>query len=120
MTARSLKSRSRTPAAAVTQRPWPNCKERYRQLNERKIAAETEHRGAKKRLEELQAEALAKYGTDDLAELQRKLAEIKADNENKRAQYQADLEKIEGDLAAVEQQFDTVSTAPDAPLAKRS
>jgi predicted nucleic acid-binding Zn-ribbon protein len=78
---------------------------RYTALNTRKIQAETEHNGAEKRLKQLQDEARQKYGTDDVAELQKKLEQMQADNEDKRAKYQADLDRIEGELAAVEQKF---------------
>lgn len=78
---------------------------RYTALNTRKIQAETELNGAEKRLKQLQDEARQKYGTDDVAELQKKLEQMQADNEDKRAKYQADLDRIEGELAAVEQKF---------------
>lgn len=85
--------------------------QRYSKLNEKKIAAETELRGAKKRLEELQKEARDKYGTDDLAALQKKLEEMQAENERKRAEYQTDLDGIEDKLAEVERKFADVETA---------
>ena len=78
---------------------------RYTALNTKKIQAETELSGAEKRLKQLQEEARQKYGTADVVELQKKLEQMQADNETKRAAYQADLDRIEGDLAAVEQKF---------------
>ena len=78
---------------------------RYESLNTRKIQAETHRDNAKKRLEELRSEARDKYGTDDVAELEKKLAEMKADNERKRSEYQQSLDKIEGELAEVEKKF---------------
>jgi hypothetical protein len=78
---------------------------RYARLNEKKIEAETELRGAQKRLLELQGQAREKYGTDDVAQLEALLQKMKADNEARRAAYQADLDRIEGELAAVEQKF---------------
>lgn len=86
--------------------------QRYLKLNEKKIAAETELKGAKKRLEELQKEAREKYGTDDLAALQSKLEAMQAENERKRAEYQTDLDRIEDKLGEVERTFADVEAPP--------
>jgi chromosome segregation ATPase len=80
--------------------------ERYQKLQAEKVRAETNRENAEKRLSELKAEAREKYGTDDVAELEAKLTEMKAENERKRAEYQAHLDRIESDLAAVEARFD--------------
>jgi hypothetical protein len=88
---------------------------RYSALNTKKIEAETELRGAEKRLKQLQDEARQKYGTDDVAELQKMLERLQAENEAKRAAYQADLDRIEGELAAVELKFAAAQVAsPEA------
>lgn len=79
-------------------------KERYDVLNKKKIQAETNQEAAERRLKELKAQALHDYGTDNLDELKQKLNELKAENERKRAEYQAHLEEIENKLSAVEQQ----------------
>jgi hypothetical protein len=91
---------------------------RYQKLNEKKIAAETELRVAKERLEELQEQAREKYGTDDLAALQAKLTEMQQENERKRAQYQADLDRIESGLAEVERKFAVVEAPPQGSEAQ--
>src|SRR6185437_13719532 len=78
---------------------------RYQDLNTRKIQAETNLKHAKDLLESLQREAREKYGTDDLAELRTKLDAMKADNEKKRKNYQSALDRIESDLASVEEKF---------------
>jgi chromosome segregation ATPase len=94
--------------------------ERYLKLNQKKIEAETELRGAKQRLEELQKEAREKYGTDDLAELQKKLEAMQAENERKRAEYQTELDRIEGNLQEVERSFtDTEASARSASKESR-
>ncbi len=79
--------------------------QRYNQLNTKKIEAETNLKSARKQLEELQKEARETYGTDDLEALQQKLAEMEAENEKKRADYQATLDRIETDLDAVEEKY---------------
>ncbi len=79
--------------------------QRYNQLNTRKIEAETNLKSARKQLEEFQKEARETYGTDDLEALKRKLAEMEAENEKKRADYQTALDRIETDLDAVEEKY---------------
>jgi len=79
--------------------------ERYQALQERKIKAEAQRDSAKDRLEELKEQAREKYGTDDIEELKTKLEQMKAENEKKRAKYQADLDKIDEGLRQVESKF---------------
>jgi chromosome segregation ATPase len=86
--------------------------QRYQALHTRKIQAETQRDSAKTRLDDLQAQARQKYGTDDLAKLQEKLAEIINENTRKKTKYQEDLDKIERELAAVEAKFSEGSAAP--------
>lgn len=83
-------------------------KNRYENLNKRKIQAETNLEHATQLLEELKTQARKEYGTDDVEELRKKLAEMEAENERKRASYQEALDRIETDLAAVEAQYKTV------------
>lgn len=79
-------------------------KKRYEALNEKKIKAKANQEAAEKQLNALKEQARHDYGTDNLDELRQKLAELKAENERKRAEYQAHLEDIETKLSAVEQQ----------------
>ena len=79
--------------------------ERYNQLHTRKIQAETNLKNAEQSLDKLKAQAREKYGTDDLEALQKKLAEMKEENDQKRKDYQQSLDKIEKDLSAVDQKF---------------
>ena len=82
-------------------------------MQERKIKAEAQRDGAKDRLEELKKQAREKYGTDDVEELKAKLEQMKAENEKKRAKYQADLDKIDEGLREVEKKFAPQSDAED-------
>ena len=93
--------------------------QRYSDLNAQKIAAETELKGAKRLLDGLKSEALAKYGTDDVGQLAKKLSAMKEENEEKRAQYQADLDQIERNLAEVEQGFVDADATASATETKR-
>ncbi len=80
-------------------------KARYEQLNEQKIKVETQRDEAVKRLNRLKAEALDKFGTDDLEKLKKKLTDMKSQNEKKRSQYQKKLDGIEQKLAEVNEDF---------------
>src|SRR4051794_21070631 len=78
---------------------------RYQNLNTQKIEAETNLKHARAQLESLKKEAREKYGTDDVDALREKLATMTKENEDKRSKYQDDLDRIETDLAAVEEKF---------------
>jgi chromosome segregation ATPase len=94
--------------------------QRYQELNKKKIQAETQRDSATTRLDELKAQARANYGTDDVAKLQEKLAEIISENARKRTKYQEDLDKIEKGLAEVEAKFsDAASAAGDGGQARK-
>jgi chromosome segregation ATPase len=77
-------------------------KEQYEKLNERKIETKTELKRAEEDLAQLQKEANEEFGTSDVAELNKKLEKMEAENKKNRQEYQALLDKIETDLAAVE------------------
>jgi hypothetical protein len=79
--------------------------QRYGQLNTRKIQAETNLDNARKQLDLVKNEARSKFGTDDLQELKQKLADVRADNEKKRREYQEQLDRIDRDLQEVESRF---------------
>jgi DNA repair exonuclease SbcCD ATPase subunit len=74
----------------------------YNVLNERKIQAETQLKEAEKRLLEMQTQAQKEFGTNDIAELQARLEQLEAENETRRADYQALLEGIQTDLKNIE------------------
>lgn len=78
-------------------------KKRYDALSRQKTIAETNLANAQKNLDDLQRKARETYGTDDLAQLQAKLAQLQQENTSKRADYQQALDKIEQDLKTLEQ-----------------
>jgi chromosome segregation ATPase len=78
---------------------------RYEELNTKKIQCETKLDSARQQLDSLKREAREKYGTDDLAALQAKLQQMKDENEASRRKYQEDLDRIDAELAQVEQNF---------------
>lgn len=74
----------------------------YEQLNTQKIRAESDLSNAEKELQKLQAEATEKFGTHDIAELEEKLKQMEAENEQRRSTYQTLLEGIVNDLEKIE------------------
>ena len=78
---------------------------RFDDLSHQRTRIGTQREAAQKNLQELQARAIKEFGTDVLAELEKKLHAMKLDNEKKRAEYQACLEKIEHDLNEVEAKY---------------
>ena len=78
---------------------------RYDDLNQKRIRTDANLQNARKRLEELQEQAKKDFGTDDLDELRAKLTEMKSENARKRSEYQESLDRIECELAEVEQQY---------------
>lgn len=85
---------------------------RYQGLHTKKTQAETLRDEAKKRLDELKAQAREKYGTDDAAELQKKLDAMVADNARKVSEYKAHLDSIDQGLAEVERKFAATTSSP--------
>jgi len=83
-------------------------KARYDDLNQKKIVFETRRDTAQDQLNELKATALEQYGTDDIKQLQKKLKELKAENEKQRVTYQESLDKIENRLGEIQDEFDGV------------
>lgn len=106
---------SKTAADSTREQTIQQLQERFQALNKKKIQAETNLDNSRKQLDALQKEAREKYGTDDVAQLRAKLDQMKAENEQKRRTYQADLDRIEGELKAVEQKFETEEALKKEP-----
>lgn len=99
------------PTGAPGEQSIEELQRRYQGLHTKKTQAETLRDEARKRVDELKAQAREKYDTDDVAELQKMLEERIAENARKRAEYQAELDKIDQGLAEVERRF-AASAAP--------
>ena len=99
------------PVAAGGQQTIEELQKRFDKLNTQKIQAGTKLETATNQLNELQKHAREKYGTDDLAELRARLQAMQEENEQKRAAYQDTLQRIEGELAEVEQRFAATSSS---------
>ena len=80
-------------------------KQRFDDLNTRKIRAEQDLKYAESQLRDLKSEAMERYGTDDVDELTEKLKQMEEENERKRNEYVQALDKIEDDLRAVEEHY---------------
>ncbi len=96
----------RKPAATdSSDQSLPQLRERFDQLNKRKIQIQTKRDDAIKRRDELMRRAKQEYGTDQVLELRQILSDMKQANEKKRLQYQNDLDRIEQKLAAIDAEF---------------
>lgn len=102
------------PTGTSSEQSIEELQRRYQGLHTKKTQAETLRDEAKKRLDELKAQAREKYGTDDAAELQKKLDEMVAENARNVAEYKTHLDTIDQGLAEVEQKF-AASTSLPAP-----
>ena len=80
-------------------------RERYEELNSKRIVFQTKRDSALEQLNELKASALEQYGTDDVDQLQKKLEELKKENEVKRKKYQESLDEIEVKLDEIQEDF---------------
>ena len=78
---------------------------RYQALSDQKIKVETQREHALGQLDKLKAQAKELYGSDDVGQLKKILDEMKSSNEEKRSQYQASLDSIDADLAAINETF---------------
>ncbi len=104
----------RTQSGSPRQQTIEELQKRYKRLDETRIAADANRKTAQARVDELKADAKAKYGTDELEELKVQLTEIIAENERKRCAYQLALDAIEGNLGEVERSFAEAERAAKA------
>lgn len=74
----------------------------YDKLREERVRTEQNLANLSQQLREMEERAQAEYGTSDPAELERLLAERRAENARLVAEYRSHVEAIRADLAAVE------------------
>jgi len=79
-------------------------RERHKRLDEQRVRAEESLRNLREQLDGLKADARERYGTDDVERLRTMLAEMRAENERRRAAYQQHLSEVEARLAEVDAQ----------------
>lgn len=78
----------------------------YEQLRDQKVRTEQQMADLSSRLEALKAQAEAEYGTSDPKELQSLLQKKREENERVVNEYREHIQKIQADLAAVENQVE--------------
>ena len=78
---------------------------RHQELSNKRIEAGANLKTADQTLEQLKDEARRLWGTDDVHDLERKLAAMREENERKRTEYQQHLETIETQLREVDEKF---------------
>jgi len=77
-------------------------RKQYEQLRDRRVRTEQDVANLSNQLEALKSQAQAEYGTSDPQELQALLEQKRLQNEQVVAQYREHIQKIQADLAAVE------------------
>jgi predicted nucleic acid-binding Zn-ribbon protein len=77
--------------------------QKFDELKERRTTAAANLKHVEAQLEKLKKQAKDQFKTDDPEELKNLLGKLKAENEKKRAEYQAHLEDISKRLEELEQ-----------------
>ncbi len=90
------------PSESQPKRTIEQLKKEFDLLNERKIQTKTQLEEANLQLQKLEQEATDQFGTADIDELKKKLAEMETENEQRRRNYQTLLDGISADLKKVE------------------
>lgn len=85
--------------------PLKQLTQRYQELRDKRTTAEADLKNAQKQLAALQDEARKTYGTDDPAQLQARLEEMKRENQRKLEEYAAQLQQVEAALGAVDEKY---------------
>lgn len=75
---------------------------RHRDLERRKIQAESDLSNLERQLDEARGEARAQFGTDDLEELRRLLERMREENLARRREYEGHLDGIDARLREIE------------------
>jgi hypothetical protein len=96
-----------------TQQSIEELQKRFHEFEHQKTRVETNLENAKRRLQQLQAEAVQKYGTGELKDLENQLQQLKIENERKRADYQNELDLIEQQLVEIEEKFAEIDVDED-------
>lgn len=78
----------------------------YEQLRDQKVRTEQDIANLSSQLEGLKAQAKTEYGTDNPEELQALLNQKRLENERVVSEYREHVQKIQADLAAVENAVD--------------
>ena len=100
-----MKARNET-VSATGEQSIEELQKRYQQLNTKRIRAGSDLESRQRRFDRLQREARESMEPTTWPNYAAKLSEMTAENEEKRREYQADLNQIESDLAEVERKFD--------------
>ncbi len=86
-------------------------KKRFEELSLKKVKYETQRDAAASELADLKRQALELYGSDDVKQLEKTLAEMKTENEKQRSEYQASLDQIDANLKSVQESYEASQDA---------
>jgi len=79
---------------------------RYELLHEKRVRTEQDMSNLSRQLDTLREQAMERYGTSDISELQQLLEEKRQQNERLVAEYKEHITTIQNDLLTVENQID--------------
>jgi phage shock protein A len=88
---------------AALERELGQLKQQYEKLREAKVRTEQNLANLEEQLAELETQARGEYGSADPAELERLLAEKRAENERLVSEYRAHIQSVQSGLQSVEQ-----------------
>lgn len=88
---------------AALERELGQLKQQYELLREAKVRAEQNLTNLGQQLAQLESQAREEYGADDPAELERLLAEKRAENERLVNEYREHIQSVQSGLQSVEQ-----------------
>jgi phage shock protein A len=81
-------------------------RQRYESFMAEKVKYETQRDAAANELSKLKKQAMELYGSDDVGKLEKMLASMKAENEQRTREYQASLDAIDKNLKEVRASFE--------------
>ena len=82
-------------------------RKRHKDLDRQRTTEQANLGHAQSNLDDLKAQALREYETDDHDTLRKKLEEMEAENDRQRTAYHAHLQEIQQKLEDVKKQFTT-------------
>ncbi len=94
-----------SPEAARDQevrRRLETLREEYEKLNEQRIATERDRKNLEEQLSDLRDKAMKEYGTSDIEDLRKLLAERRAENEKLVEGYRVHIEGIKTELDRID------------------
>ncbi|AEB10749.1 hypothetical protein [Desulfobacca acetoxidans] len=92
-----------SPRDTAVQEKLETLKKEYKDLDTLKIRTDQDIANLQKQLDDLEKQAVAEYGTSDLAELEKILEERRQENELRVQEYEQHIQAVKDSLAKIEE-----------------